>query len=49
MYEYAHINIYISISIAYAQPVASVKQMCTLVFKTSFSTYLHMHGAQQHM
>ena len=27
------VYIYISISIAYAHPVASVKQMCTLMFK----------------
>jgi len=35
--EYAHIYIYICIyiSIAYAHPVASVKQMCTLMFSTS--------------
>ena len=33
--EYAHIYIYISISIANAHPVASVKQMCTLMFTTS--------------
>ena len=34
-YAYAHIYIYISTSIAYAHPVESVKQMCTLMFKTS--------------
>ena len=30
-----HIYIYKSISIAYANPVSSVKQMCTLMFTTS--------------
>ena len=45
-YAYAHIYIYISTSIAYAHPVESVKQMCTLMFKTSvYHTHLHMHGS----
>ena len=39
----------LSTSIAYAHPVESVKQMCTLMFTTSVHrTHLHMHGPQQH-
>ena len=34
-YAYTHIYICISTSIAYAHPVESVKQMCTLMFTTS--------------
>jgi len=35
---------------AYAHPVASEKQMCTLMFTTSvWRTHLHMHGAQQRL
>ena len=52
IYAYAHtyMYIYIYISIAYAHPVASVKQMCTLMFTTSVQLkHLRMHGAQQHL
>ena len=52
IYIYIHIHIYIYMYIysAYAHPVASVKQMRTLMFTTSVQrTHLRMHGAQSHL
>ena len=46
-YAYAHIYMYISTSIAYAHPVESVNQMCTLMFATEQKFWTHRSTSTQ--